>query len=240
MIDRGIHVLCEHPQTTAVIERALAAAERANVRFHLNGHFGDLPAPSAFIERCREFLRREHPMLVRITATDRSLWGALDILARALGAVHPVSIRPAGSAPPFRWIEGSLGAARVVLWIQSSEPGSTSLPDGSGDYLVDVRIEVVLSSGILSLLSVCGPVIWNVNLGRTCADEPAVRAIHAEAAPSLAALEMQRRGANLEAVDRLVRHAATGQAPPHQQPAFLLGVCRAWDAIGACLTTAAA
>lgn len=228
LIERGMQLLCEHPQKPTVIERALEAAAGKGTRFHLNGHFGDLPAPSAFIRRCQGMLENPRPILLGVTATDRSLWGALDIVARALGSLDPLEVRNVRSATPFRRLEGSLGGAAADFRIQSSESGPVAIQDGSGDYLVDIRIEMVFPAGILSLLSVGGPVVWNANLGKAGPAEPVTETV-------LESLDRRRCEANLRAVDRLVDHAETGLTPPNQEAAFLLGIGSAWDEIGRAL-----
>ncbi len=230
---RGLHVICEHPQKAPVISRAIAAATKAGRVFHLNGHFGDLHAPAEFITRSTR-RGRAGAVFVHVAATDRSLWGAIDIAGRALGRVAPFSCRRAGGTGPFHLIEGELGSVPTSWRIQTSRGPGETLPDGHPGYLVDIRVEIGFPDGILSLLSVAGPVIWNAGLGRAPAGNPIARLVSLPA-ESLAALEADRVRANLAAIDALAHHVNTGRAPGHQDPGYLTSLAEAWDAMAATL-----
>ena len=85
LLERGIHVLCEHPQRPRFLREALDLAGQRQVRFHVNGHFPDLPAPRSFITRCQQLHQAQPVRLLHIMVTDRTLYTGLDIVIRAIG-----------------------------------------------------------------------------------------------------------------------------------------------------------
>src|SRR5271169_6321437 len=85
LVRRGIPVLCEHPYPAGMLKAALALASKHSVQFHVNGHFAGLPAPQAFIRECRRTGKLASPEFVEVMATERSLYGVLDILGSAVG-----------------------------------------------------------------------------------------------------------------------------------------------------------
>jgi NAD-dependent oxidoreductase involved in siderophore biosynthesis len=90
---------------------------------------------------CARQGKHERAAFLDAMLSPRLLYGMLDILRYALGPLQPRAV-PA----QFRF-----------------EP---LLPDGSKDNIVDCRIAVGFPSGILTLLSLAGPVIWTANYRR--------------------------------------------------------------------------
>lgn len=227
LLRRGIPLLCEHPQRPAFLVRVLRAAREQRTPFHLNGHFPRLEAPRIFIEEARQLASSEAPAFVHAFATDRSLYGLIDITAHALPGLSPRRFRALWREPPFLTLRGRLGGASALLEIQW--PDGRRFADGSPDYLLDLRIALGFPSGILTLLSVAGPVIWNENLGRM-----GPRSEELWKAPAGAGRCTWRRfaesriRANLAALDALADEVRTGRRPPEQSPDHILTVSRLW------------
>ncbi len=235
LLSRGIHVLCEHPQTPNRLQGALDAAARGNLSFHVNGHFADLEAAAAFIRHCRQQSETASPSFFHVTATDRSLYAAVDILGRILGSFAPIEFHVRSRLVPFTVVQGLLKGIPVTFHLQACADGRL-LADGSPSYLVDHRITAGFSSGILTLLSMNGPVVWNANLNSTASStQPLFTVIHKSRVLTAERLHKQRIAANLDAIKALVRSMKEGVQPPEQQPNYLFEVSRAWETLGAFL-----
>ncbi len=230
LLDRGLHVLCEHPRRTGFLDAAYWAAARSGVRFQINGHFGDLPAPRAFAERCRQLAAESAPRFVDVTAQERSLYAALDILRRALAGLGPVTLERARGSGGFVTVGGRLRGARAIFQVQTP----TGHPaDGSPRYLVDLRIAAGFDRGVLSLLSVAGPVVWNANLGHAAGGAGRLfETVPGGRCVTGADLRLARREANRAALERLVREIESGVAAPEVSREHTLDVARAWQQLG--------
>ncbi len=155
LLRRRINVLCEHPYAAGKLKQALALASKHNVQFHVNGHFASLPAPQAFVRECRHIAKAAGPEFVEAMATERSLYGALDILASAAGRVSQPRFHVLSRRAGFVLLEGTIGKLPVRLTVQvSGKKGSGRLADGSPAYLLDLRLTMAFPTGLLTLLSV--------------------------------------------------------------------------------------
>ena len=234
LIRRGTHVLCEHPYPAASFKKALALAQKHNVQFHVNGHFASLPAPQAFIRDCRQASQLAAPEFVELMATERSLYGALDIMVAAVGGVPPLRVRVLSRRTKFVQLEGTLGRTPVRLSVQVSGKGRTSrLADGSPAYLLDLRLTVAFPTGMLTLLSIAGPVVWNKTLAHVPANDSPLWTVTGDHDTQTAAeLGEQRTQANVEALNS-IRNSILGRGTPEtQQAKHILQVSKAWEAVG--------
>ncbi len=243
LLDRGLHVLCEHPRRSAFLNAAYRAAARGGVRFQINGHFADLPAPLAFVRRYRQLAAESAPRFVDVTAQERSLYAALDILGRALPGLGAVTLEHTHSSNAFVTMEGRLrgeqgrgeqgrdGRADPRASFQVHTPAGNPA-DGSPRYLVDLRIAAGFDRGVLSLLSVAGPVIWNANLGTAAEDaDPLFEAVSGHSM-TVADLRQARRQANRTALERLADEIESGVAAPEVSRDHTLEVARIWQHLG--------
>jgi thiazolinyl imide reductase len=234
LLERGIHVLCEHPQKRDYIEVALRSAASNGARFHVNGHFASLKAASAFIKQCNLLRESSDPSFIDVLATDRSLYAALDILRRVARAFERSRLALRCDCLPFTVVHGTLGKVPATLQVQrSTKKGQIPLQDGEPGYLVDLRIAIGFPSGVLTLLSVAGPVIWSSNYARSSGlARPMWTSIYDKLTTS-SDLHKQRVRANLDAVRCLLRSARDDVVPPEQTPRHLLEVSSIWERIGA-------
>jgi thiazolinyl imide reductase len=232
LLSRGIHVLCEHPQTPSRLQDALDAAARSGLCFHVNGHFADLDAAAAFIHHCRQLSGNAPPSFFHVAATDRSLYAAVDILRRVLGSFAPFEFHVTSRLVPFTVVQGFLKGVPITFHVQRCADGRL-LADGSPSYLVDHRIAAGFPSGILTLLSMNGPVVWNVNLNSAAnATQPLFTVVHESRALTAELLHKQKIAANLAAIEALVGSIRQGVRPLEQGPDYLLEVSRAWQTLG--------
>lgn len=233
LVRRGIHVLCEHPCPAAPLKQALALASKHNLQFHVNGHFVNLPAPRAFVRECHRARKTTSPEFIEVMATERSLYGALDILASALGKPRSPRVQVLSRGAGFVLLEGSKGRLPVRLTVQvSGKKGTGRWADGSPAYLVDMRLTMAFPSGLLTLLSVAGPVVWTSTPAQTLGNREPLSTISHHRKQTLADLGEQRIQANVEALNS-IRNAILGHGSPEtQQPGHFLQVSKAWEHIG--------
>jgi len=234
LIRRGIHVLCEHPHPAGTLKKALALARKHSVQFHVNGHFANLPAPRAFIQHCQRTSKLASPELIEVLATERSLYGALDILMSAAGGRQQLRVRALSHRSRFVLLEGTLGKIPLRVSVQvSGKKGSGRLADGSPGYLLDQRLTVMFPAGLLTLLSMAGPVVWNITPAHVVGNDTPLWTVLCDQAPcSLADLREQRINANIEALNSIRRSIMGRGTPETQQPQHILRVSEAWESIG--------
>jgi thiazolinyl imide reductase len=234
LIRRGIHVLCEHPYPAGWLNRTMNLASKYDVRFHLNGHFANLPAPQAFIRGCRQASKRTRPEFVDVIATERSLYGALDILLAAVCSQQPHRIHLLSQRTNFVLLEGTLGKLPVRYSVQvSGKKGKGRLADGSPGYLLDQRLTVAFPNGSLTLLSAAGPVLWNSTAAHVQNDEdPLWTILSGQATRTVGELREQRIQANVAALNSIRRSMLGHGIPEIQQPQHILQVSKAWGLIG--------
>ena len=231
LLRSGIHVLDEHPQRSEHLRVLLALAAEHEVCFHLNGHFGDLPAPKSFIAHLRNL--QLEPRFLSLMTTDRSLYGILDILRRALSTLVPFEFSRSRKAGTFVLITGKIADIPTTLQVQDTgQTGTGPLEEGSHEYMVDFRITAALPEGVLSLLSLNGPVVWNRNYNQAAGDEPLWKSI--DGSPGLSAAELWRERilANLRAIEMLAQDIEGNPPPEQQQNTHILEVAEAWEALG--------
>jgi thiazolinyl imide reductase len=232
LLARGIHVLCEHPQKPSWLESALDTAASQSLCFHINGHFADLEAAAAFICHCRRTSGAGSPSFLNVTATDRSLYAALDILRRILASFAPFEFHVTSRFPPFTVVQGFLKGVPATFQIQCSAY-DRPFPDASPRYLVDHRIVAGFPSGILTLLSINGPVIWNANLNHTAGlVQPLFTVVDENHSFTAEALYQKRIATNLGAIAAMTQNMYEHLRPLEQTPDYLLEVSRAWETLG--------
>jgi thiazolinyl imide reductase len=241
LIRRGIHVLCEHPYPPRLLKRAIDLARKQGVQFHVNGHFASLPAPSAFIRACRRG-KRGAPEFIEIMTTERALYSTLDILISALGSRQVLRARGLSRSKKFVLLEGTLGTKPLRLSVQVSRKHDRGgLADGSPEYLLDQRLTVAFPTGVLTLLSTAGPVLWNGNPAQVLNDEePLWTVLFGQEPQTRADWREERIQANVAALNSIQLSILGHVLPDAQQPQHILAVSQAWETIGRQLTSPAA
>ena len=114
---------------------------------------------------------------------------------------------------------------------RSGTKGHIVLADGDAGYLVDLRLAVGFPQGLLSMLSIAGPVIWNSNIFRSLAlNGPMWTRIYSKSVTSFDLYE-QRVRANLLAVRCLVKSVREHVVPEDQTRGHIMDVSLAWNRI---------
>ena len=233
LLRHGKHVLCEHPLSAEPVERALAAADDANVRFHINGHFAQLEASSAFIRQARLLQENTSPCVLRVMVADRVPVRRGGHRAEGPCRGERLAVQTVSVERPFSTIVATAGDVQSIWQIQPSRrPDGTWIEEASGEYRISYRVELVYQPGVLSLTGVDGPVLWhaNENVVSDC-DAPLWKPVYVSESTNRSVGE-QRVTANLRALDALVSHAEGGPAPPEQEPSYLRDVAANWETLG--------
>ena len=234
LLGRGFHVLLEHPVRPR--DRAGGRCRgKPRVRLHVQTLFASLAAPRDFIDACRMHALTKPRALIELLVTDRSLYASLDILRQAIGSLEPFTCDApsSDSLGRFDTLNGTSRDVPTVVRVQRSrQADGRQLADGAPEYLVDCRISVWFDDGVLTLLSVAGPVVWNTAFRKTAApDDPAWLTMRTTSS-TFGDLMRQQTEANLDAIDALSAHAGGGTQPAVQCFEHQLEIARVWEHLG--------
>ena len=225
LLDRGLHVLLEHPVSADVLERLAAHATAAGRCLHVNLHFADLPHVNDFLGACRERARREPPRWVLGVCSARTRFSLIDMLVRLFdvpagatspSSLHAVPMPAAGS----RSLTGSLHGVPVHV----TETAYRSARDDGSDQAISHRITVAYPSGTVTLVDTWGPVVSTKPLKGG--------AVVTAGLPEAVTVRSVRDAALRSAVDALREHAAGGRIPAAQKSSHLSTVAALWDDTG--------
>lgn len=160
LIDRGVHVLQEHPLHPDELAACLRAARRSGVQYRLNTHYRHLAPVGVFLDAAAR-LRAQQPVLFADVATSvHVLQPLVDILARAVGGVRPWSFSAPSQTTPLRVLHGRMAGVPVSLRVQNQlHPG-----DRDNHALFWHRVAIGTEGGVLTLADTHGPVLWQPRL----------------------------------------------------------------------------
>jgi thiazolinyl imide reductase len=226
----GLHVLCEHPVGSGRVAEMTRLASENGVRFHVNAHFPDLPAGRHFVEQWRGLSAERGPRHVGMVCSDRALYAVAALVAEAtIGSSSRWSWDWGRRGRPFSAIGGKLGDCGLLLEVQRTD-GELDLADGSPEILVDFCIRVTFETGVLSLLSPAGPVLWCANGNRVKdGSDPLFDSVGELASVTARQFYDERIAANRRSIRALVGDVGSGMVPANQTSDHLLRVSRLWE-----------
>ncbi|MFC0139201.1 Gfo/Idh/MocA family oxidoreductase [Erwinia mallotivora] len=163
LLQRGIHVLQEHPLHPEDIARLQAVAQQRNLLYRVNNFYCHLPAGRSWIENARRvtgLLQGQRPATVHLATSRQLLCSTLDMLLQACGITDAsqVGIEVARhTGGDFVSVGLQLGeATHATLHLQSyldpADPDMFSL--------VMHQATLFWPAGYLTLASSHGPVVW--------------------------------------------------------------------------------
>jgi len=161
LIERGVHVLQEHPLHHDELAECLRLARRHGVVHHVNSFYPHVAQVRAFIAAVRALLDLQRPLYVDAACGFQLAYSLLDVVRLALGGVRPWGLAgPAasepGTAPVFRALDGTIAGVPLTLRVQNQlDPGD---PDNFAHLMH--RVTVGTESGSLTLVGTHGPVVW--------------------------------------------------------------------------------
>ncbi len=233
LLDRGKHVLIEHPVSLPFVERATALAIRKGIAFNVNTGFGQMPAVRHFVNDAK--LQYNRPLFAIAVVNRRSLYSVVDILVDVLG--HDVAdncslstlSNNADCSISFATREIRLQGVPITFLIDSR---AIEKDDGS-DMLITHRIIFGFPRGNLMLANSFGPVVWSPHFGNIQSREDRVHATCLDA--SFHTFREMRLQANRAALLMLARQIADGVPQPNQEANHLYAVASLHERVSSSL-----
>jgi len=168
LLERGVHVLQEHPLHHDELAACLRLARARGVVYQLNSFYVHVAPARRFIAAARELLRLQPALYVDAACGFQLAYSLLDVLASMLGGVRPwalADLAPASSElrdlgraePPFRSLAGVIAGVPLTLLVQNQLDPSD--PDNFAHLMH--RVTLGTESGSLMLVNTHGPVVWS-------------------------------------------------------------------------------
>jgi thiazolinyl imide reductase len=239
LLRRGIHVLAEHPVSAEDVTAHRQTAREHAAVYHVNAHYSDIEGAATFISAFRAARERSKLLFISVMTNPRALYSAIEIIARAAGALRPFTIEhmPWDAASFFHLARAITPSAPLTLQLQRI---SSEVDDGSSAW-VGHNLTAGFDDGVLALSESFGPVgwtpappsvpqlqspqsaeYWSRPIWRLLASPPPTFGDYAS---------WSRDRANRVAISRLATEIATGITPPEQSDEHLLGVSDLWAAM---------
>lgn len=235
LLERGVHVLAEHPQYVADVAAHRDTARRHGAVYHVNAHYSDFDAAATFVSACRGTMQRSRLLFVNVLTNPRTMYSTLELLARAFGPLQGMKLE---RVPP---VPGAFFTiARASLLTVHVQNVSSEVDDGSANW-VSHNVTVGFEDGVLTLAEAHGPVTWTPAppslpqlqsaAGMELWGRPLSRVL-ATPPPTFGDLVTWGRDrANRIALARFaaeIRHRVT---PPEQSDEHLLTVSQLWESL---------
>ncbi|AWL41535.1 MULTISPECIES: Gfo/Idh/MocA family oxidoreductase [unclassified Streptomyces] len=166
LMDRGIHVLQEHPVHLTELTDNLRHARRRGVRYRLNTHYPHVAPVRAFTDAARRLVARQRPLFVDAATPVHLMHPLVDILGQALGTLRPwrfadpAPLPAGGGQQPFRSLHGVFAGVPLTLRVHHQLDPS----DRDNHALHWHRISLGTEGGVLTLADTHGPVLWSPRL----------------------------------------------------------------------------
>ncbi|MYR34811.1 Gfo/Idh/MocA family oxidoreductase [Nocardiopsis alba] len=250
LLERGVHVIQEHPVHHDELAGALRLARRIGAVYHLDPFYRHVEPVRRFLAAAAVLRERGPFLFIDATSAIQVLYPLLDILARALGGPRPWAIgRPspedpevralAARAQPYRVLQATMAGVPLTLRVQNQMDPS----DGDNHALLWHRLALGTEDGVLTLADTHGPVLWHPRLyaprdehGRLRSTGPGTEHLDRPATSPLAGTEAPT---HREVFDRLWPQAleraladfaadVRAGTDPLARGQLDLGVCRLW------------
>ncbi|MEY9212480.1 Gfo/Idh/MocA family oxidoreductase [Thermobifida halotolerans] len=255
LLERGVHVIQEHPVHHDELARTLRAARAAGRVYHLNPFYRNVGPVTRFLQAAEALRGHGRALFVDAASAIQVLYPLLDVLGRALGGLrpwafadpHPQEEAVAALAhlpQPYRVLQGVVGGVPLVLRVQNQlDPA-----DGDNHALLWHRLAIGAEGGVLTLADTHGPVLWSPRLhvprdahrrltatgpGTGHLDEPSTTVLDGTAPRPFRDVFGRTWP---EAVARALRELAAdiaAHADPLARGQYDLAVCRVWHDVTA-------
>jgi len=239
LLNRGIHVLAEHPVYVddVIAHRNTARGNRAV--YHVNAHYSDIDGAATFVASFRAARERSRLLFINLMTNPRALYSAFELIARALGPLRPFTLEhvPWDTDSFFHLARAILPGAPLTIQLQRI---SSEVDDGSANW-VSHNLTAGFEDGVLTLGEASGPVGWlpappslprlQSQQGTELWARPMWRLLASPPATFGDYVGWSRDHANRIAIARLAGEIETGITPPEQSDEHLLGVSELWQAM---------
>lgn len=166
LMDRGIHVLQEHPVHLTELTGNLRHARKRGVQYRLNTHYPHVAPVRTFVEAARRLVAEQRPLFVDAATPVHLMHPLVDILGQAMGTLRPWRFADPVPLPgeigpqPFRSLHGVFAGVPLTLRVHHQLDPS----DRDNHALHWHRISVGTEGGVLTLADTHGPVLWSPRL----------------------------------------------------------------------------
>jgi thiazolinyl imide reductase len=168
LLERGFHVLQEHPVHPSDITRLKEVSRGKRVRYHINSFYPHLKAGATFIDYLNRWSSHRRLHYIELTTSLQLLFSSLDLLGRAFSGLAPFACAgpldisgleqlPEGGVWPFHVLQGLIRGTPFSLKLQSY----LDQADPDHHSLVMHRISAGGPEGSLTLVNSFGPVVWS-------------------------------------------------------------------------------
>ncbi|WP_207004239.1 Gfo/Idh/MocA family oxidoreductase [Trinickia mobilis] len=265
-LQRGMHVVQEHPLHPDDVMRLQALAVRQGLAYWVNSFYAHTPAGLSWIEcarRVRRVLDGAAPCFAHAMTSRQLLYSSLDLLSQAYGATGAELDQAEIAAlddddPAFQTLRLRLARSNAALRLQTYvDPLDPDLHS-----LAMHHMAVGWPSGYLSLQASYGPVLWSPALHdprhRTAPDsmyrrvaaadagtgdawfaQPTALTLHAAAPDWQSALEVDGPAGVAHVLQALRRHLDGGATPSGFGTAYQSALARLWQRTLRCAGAAA-
>ncbi|MEW2139645.1 Gfo/Idh/MocA family oxidoreductase [Streptomyces sp. NPDC005409] len=158
LLERGIHVLQEHPVHPTELADCLRVARRTGTQYQVNTFYPHLEPVRRFTAAARRLIQLRKPVFIDAMCAVQVSFDLLDILAGIFDGLRPWSVAPvAGPAGrPLVSVEGQIAGVPLTLRVENRMQAGD---DSSSLFLH--RITLGTDAGNLMLANTHGPVIWS-------------------------------------------------------------------------------
>ncbi|WP_137134191.1 Gfo/Idh/MocA family oxidoreductase [Rhizobium sp. FKY42] len=252
LINRGIHVVQEHPVHPGEVASLRRRAAEQGVRYHVNSFYPHLPAVRHAIDYAAAARRNGPAAFAQMTTSPQLLYSTLDILGRAIGGLEAFRCEKSFSADemPFHSFQGMAAGIPFNLLLQSYLDPS----DPDHHSLVMHSMAIGWPEGVINLVNSFGPAIWTHSLyapdyrkdglesSYLLAPEAFAKSRYfiqpsaqvfgsPRGAPFWEVVHEQFPGAILRALDELNQAIAAPDSVPWQTDTYLTDLGQAWVSV---------
>ena len=228
-LNRGIHVLCEHPVGEEFVRYALDLAAQNGCLFHVNAHFADLGAPQSFYQAISVASQQAPCMHFDLNVNLRTLYSGLDLLGRALGTLSNIELVPRTQQVKGRGLFETLQLMGPEFSVSLLCQNFASEQDDGSATLLNHRVSATFPHGNLLLCETAGPVYWFPSPVSMPAEKwQSYLPVQVEPTDQYKLMD-QRDSANISALNKLLARITEPNAIIEQQPEYLIGLARLWE-----------
>ncbi|MFF8984604.1 Gfo/Idh/MocA family oxidoreductase [Streptomyces globisporus] len=158
LLERGIHVLQEHPVHPDELAECLRVARGSGTQYLLNTFYPHLEPVRRFTSAARELVRLRRPVFVDALCAVQVSFDLLDILAGIFDGLRPWSISGVGARAgrPLVGVDARIAGVPLTLRVENRMQAG----DDSTSLFLH-RITIGTDAGNLMLANTHGPVIWS-------------------------------------------------------------------------------
>jgi pyochelin biosynthesis protein PchG len=156
LLERGVHVVQEHPVTERELTACLRAAHRSRRVYRLNTHYTDVAPVRVLLAAARALFAAQPPRFADATCSIIVLGPVLEIIAGAFGRPRPWRFEAPQHAGPYTSLVGEIAGVPLTLRVQNE------LHPGNRDSFAHIlgRLTLGAEGGSLLLGEMHGPVLW--------------------------------------------------------------------------------